>query len=55
MGFMSVGLVLVLFMFGEQPLGVRPFQSDERAPEKQNLEEKSHEKTPQESAATISA
>jgi hypothetical protein len=43
MGFMFVGFTLFLFMFGEQPLGLRLFRNKERT---------SRRKAPQEGAIT---
>ena len=39
MGFMFVGFVLFLFMFGEQPLGLRLFRNKEQTYRRQTPQE----------------
>ena len=46
MGFMSVGLVLTLFMFGDRPLGLRLFKGKNQMPEERTLEEKTLQEEP---------
>ena len=56
MGFVFVGFVLSLFMIGERPLGLLPFQRNKRGSENRNLDERTpREKLPEVSVTAIAA